>query len=47
MENIIIIGIVVCFGIVAVIIKIRDCGANPGYEEYLANDKAKYPEDYK
>lgn len=39
--------VAVLFVILVVGIKIRDCGDNPGYEEYLANDKAKYPEDYK
>lgn len=39
-------GIVLLCGLLYVIGKIRDCNINPEYEEWITEDKIKYPELY-
>jgi hypothetical protein len=45
MEDIMI-GIVLLFYFIYIIIKVKECGETPGYDEWLTEDKAKYPELY-
>ena len=41
------IGIVLFCALVYIIGKVKDCGHNPEYEEWLTEDKAKHPNNYK
>jgi len=51
MEEILIsiVGIIFGFalGLLMIIVIVKSVPANPGYDEWLTNDKAEYPEDYK
>jgi len=41
------IGIILLCVLLYIIGKVKECGINPGYESWLTEDKAKYPELYK
>lgn len=40
-------GVVLLCGLVYAIVKFNDCGRNPEYEEWIREDRSKYPDLYK